>query len=69
MGQTEFEAIICSRRQARENARVQVTIGLGFAFHWLKAGASFANQSQSEVKQKQMRVTFNPPLVLGNTLI
>ena len=36
VSQSEFEAITCNRWKARENARVQVAIGIGFNFHWLK---------------------------------
>lgn len=34
-GQSEVEAITCDRRQARENARAQVTIGFDVVSHWL----------------------------------
>ena len=36
MNQSEREANKCSQRQARKNARKQVTIGLGFTPDWLK---------------------------------
>ena len=35
MNQSELEANTCSRRQARENASDQVTIGFGFTSDWL----------------------------------
>ena len=35
VNQSELEANICSRRQARENACEQVTIGFGFTSDWL----------------------------------
>ena len=39
--------------EARENAGIQVVFGFSFASDWLKSGASFLDQSQSEVKQKK----------------
>ena len=36
MNQSEFETNICHWYQARENACEQVTIGVGFASHWLE---------------------------------
>ena len=36
MSQSEFEAITCDRRKARENARVQVAIGFGIVSRWLR---------------------------------
>ena len=36
MNQSEFEANICNRRQARENACEQVTIEFGFTSYWLR---------------------------------
>ena len=41
MSQSELEAITCNRHKARENARVQVAIGFGFASHWLKKWREF----------------------------
>ena len=47
--------------RAREDAGDQVAIDFSFASDWLReSGASFLNQSQSEVKQKQS----NPRLLL-----
>ena len=60
INQSEFEANPCRRRQARENACEQVTIGFAFAFHWLRSGASLTNQSQNVVKQTQ--ITFDTQL-------
>ena len=36
MDQSELEVNSCSRRQARENAGEQVTIGFCFVSHWLR---------------------------------
>ena len=36
INQSEFEANLCNRRQARENASEQAMIGFGLAPHWLK---------------------------------
>ena len=41
MNQSEFEVITCNRRQARENARVQLAIGFAFASHWLRKWREF----------------------------
>ena len=55
MNQSEFKENTCNRRQARENACDKGS-GLG----WEK-DASFANQSQSAVKQHQrkLKITFD----------
>ena len=65
MDQLELEGNTHNRRQARENACEQVTIAFDFLFHkffigW-ESGANFANQSQSEVKQKPSKreITFD----------
>ena len=34
MNQSELQANTCNQRQARENARQQVAIGLSFASDW-----------------------------------
>ena len=62
MNQSELEANTCNRRQARENACEQVTIGLSLIGR--ESGAKFFNQSQSEVKQNQSktRITFDTQL-------
>ena len=39
--QSEFEANTCNRRQARENARGQNTIGFGLDSHWLRKWREF----------------------------
>ena len=36
MNQSEFLAITCNSRVAREKSRVRGAIGFAFAFHWLK---------------------------------
>ena len=41
----ELEANTHNRRQARENARDQVTIGFGFASDWFRKWPEFLNQS------------------------
>ena len=41
MNQSEFEANTCYRRQTRENACEQVTIGLGIVSNWLKKWREF----------------------------
>ena len=63
MDQSECEANTCNRRQARENACERITIGLGFASHWLRKWREILNQSRSVVKRKQsareLMSTFN----------
>ena len=36
MNQSQFQAITCNSREAREKSRVHGAIGLGFASHWLR---------------------------------
>ena len=63
MSQSEFEAIRCDPREARENVCVQVAIGFGF-FGW-KSGASFAGQSlstEADAKPKETQFTFDTQL-------
>ena len=36
MNQSQFLAIICNSREARQKSRVHGAIGFGFASHWLK---------------------------------
>ena len=60
MNQSEYEAITCGRRKARENSREQVTIGFGLLLIDWESGASFADQSQrSDAKAKQTSFTFD----------
>ena len=48
------------RRQARENARVQITIGFGFASHWSRKWLKFYQPitERSKAKSKQSRIIF-----------
>ena len=64
MNQPEFEVITRNRRQARENARVQLAVGFGFASHWLRSWHEFFQPitERSKVKSKQMRITFDTQL-------
>lgn len=39
MSQSEFKTITCSRQQAQENTRVEVTIG--FTSHWMRKEREF----------------------------
>ena len=57
MSQSEFEAITCDQCEAWENARVQVAIGFGIAFHWLRKWREFCwpITQQSNAKPKQNR--------------
>ena len=45
----------CSRRQARENARVQVTIGFGFASDWLRNWREFCQPITAQSNGKPMQ--------------
>ena len=59
MNQSEFEAKTCNRRQARENACERGTIGLGFAFHWLRTWREFCQpiiERGTTVKENQRKV-------------
>ena len=57
---SEFEVITCTRRQARENARVQVAIDFGFASHWLRKWREFCQPiiERRKAKRKQTSITF-----------
>ena len=54
MNQSELEAKTCSRRQARENACEQVTIGFGFTSDWFEKMARdfLANHKAKQCKTK-----------------
>ena len=54
MNQSELEANT-RKRQAREHACDQVTIGLSFGSDCLRERREFFNQLESEVKQNQSR--------------
>jgi len=64
VNQSEFEVIICTGRQARENARVKPAIGFGFASHWLRKWREFCQPitEQSKVKREQRRITSDTQL-------
>ena len=47
MNQSQFLAITCNSPEAREKSQVHSAIGLGFASHWLKPGATLLSQSLS----------------------
>ena len=57
VNQSEFEVITCNRRQARENARVQLAIS--FASNWLRKWREFCQPitGQSNEKPNQTRAT------------
>ena len=56
MSQSELKAIKCSRRQARETARVSESrLVLVLLLIGWKSGASFTGQSQSEAVQNQSK--------------
>lgn len=61
VNQSELKTSTRDLHQARENANDQVVIGCGLI--WLAesvGGASFFNQSQSEIKPQQLRATIHP---------
>ena len=64
MNQSELEANTGSRRQARENACKQVTIGLILLLIGRESGARFFNQSQTVAMQNQSNcvITFDTQL-------
>lgn len=61
MTQPEFEANVSSRRQARENAYEQGTIGFDFASNWLRQLREFYQPitERRNAKTKQMRIPFD----------
>ena len=65
MNQSEFEANSWNRRQARENAYERVTIGFGFASHWLRNWREFCQpiiEGSIKKKQKSTRISFDTQL-------
>ena len=64
MNQSEFEANSCNRRQARENAYEQITIGFSLASHWSRNCREFFYPiiERTEAKPKQTRITFDTEL-------
>ena len=58
MNQSEIEVITCNRRQARENARVQLAISFGFGSHWLRKWREFCQPitGRSKAKPKQTQI-------------
>ena len=67
MDQSEFEAITCSRRQARESVDELVTIGFGLSD--LVAKMAHNQSERREVKPKQTRTTVLSTLVKTNVLV
>ena len=61
INQSELETNPCNRRQARENACTQVTIGFGFTSDWFRNWREvfFLSQSHNVVQQIQSN-TFQP---------
>ena len=64
MNQSEFEANTCNRRQVRENACEQGTIGFGFTSYWLRKWREFYQPitERSNAKPKQKHITFDTQL-------
>ena len=60
----QYEFGVTKQRQARENARVQLAIGFGFASHWLGKWHEICQPitERSKVKPKQTRITFDTQL-------
>ena len=70
MNQSALEANTCNRRQARENAYDQVTIGFGFTSHWLRKWREFSlPKSQSVVEESQSNAKILTTLDLKSALI
>lgn len=70
ISQSEFKAILCSLRQARENPHMRVAISFGFASHWLR---KFCNVFLSILKRNKanknnivkVRTRVENPWILG----
>ena len=61
MNQSELEVNTCNRRQTRENACEQVTIGFDFNSDWLRKWGEIFSQSQNVAMQNQSNceITFD----------
>ena len=59
--QSILKATARNRREARENAPMQVAIGFGFASHWLRKWCEFCwpITKRSNAKPKQKQFTFD----------
>ena len=55
---SELEANTCNRRQARENACDQVTIGFSLASDWLRKWREFFKPIRERSKAKPMQTIF-----------
>ena len=62
MNQWELEANTRNRRQARENARDEVVIGLGFAYDWLSRWREFFKPMTEPSKAKPKKSGYLPTL-------
>ena len=64
MNHSELEANTCNRRQARENACEQDTIGFAFASRWLRKLREFCQPitERRKTKQNQTQNYFRRPI-------
>ena len=69
-GSSSYETLLytCNRCKRRENARKQVLIGFSLFLIGWESGASFADQSQSVIEQKQSRREITFDIKLKTTL-
>ena len=84
MNQSELEANTCNRRQARENANEQVTIGLSFTSDWSRKWREIfqpiterskakpkqnANYFRHSVENRSVIKPVNPTIVIATTFL
>ena len=64
LNQSNLNANTCNRRQARENACEQVTIGFGLVSHWLRKWRKFSKPipERSKTNQSSYQITFDSQL-------
>ena len=66
VNESEFKVIACNRRQARENAHVELAISLVlvFASHWLRKWREYCQPitEQSNAKPNETRISFDTQL-------
>ncbi len=71
VNQSKLEANACSRHEARENVREQVTVGFGFTSDWLRKWREFFKPItvRSNANLKQMWITLDTQVKITLLLV